>query len=449
MGQALSLPFRLANTTLSFYGGLFHYLLGAGRTSPYKLDGDSTFPYFRPSPSDTEEDAMFKQNARIHLFQLASNFYLYNKPHYRKGTYREDLIDNLRNVAIPGTGLPLSMFVRDRLTALGFLMTAYPAVSLVASVHKWIKTKFESSISKEFATRLCAPDDWFNYWRMNCVAVGFQSLMNDMPKGYEMENKWTFLDEGAKLGVPISPFLKTPGIVVKHRNEEGGMGIYFYKNATDGGDWIIQERIENSEWVQSCLPPNAPLSTFRVITQSRASIDLAKEPQEGDVTALSCVFRAGRANAETDHSSILFDIDPKTGVLGGGTTNDHWYKLGLYRTLPGGCTWRSHHDYTHHPDGNVPVTGKTVPDIKGMLHLVEDAHMKMCPDVPLCGWDVVLSTDKKVPVCLLEVNQSCNFFRGRFDKKQYLNFMDELFAKVQAQRLTADAEKKKFKVKVA
>lgn len=348
---------------------------------------------------------------------MASNFYLYDKPHYRKGSYRDDLVDNLRNVAIPGTGIPLSIIARSRILALGFLLTTYPAVSLVASIHKWFMSKFQSSLSEEYATRLLAPDDWFSYWRLNCNVVGLHSLLNDMPKGYEMENKWTFLEEGAKRFVPVSPFLRTPGIVVKHRNEEGGMGIYFYKNATDGGDWIIQETISNSDWVSTLLPPKAPLSTFRVITQSRASVNVKNAPQVHEVTALSCVFRAGRAGAATDHDSILFDVDVKSGLIKGGTTNAHWYRLGLHEALPGRCPWRSHHDYQTHPDGDIAVSGNYVPDIKSMLTLVEHSHFKMCPDVPFAGWDVVLSSDPKLPVCLLEVNLSCNFFRGSFDKK--------------------------------
>lgn len=183
----------------------------------------------------------------------------------------------------------------------------------------WLKNG--RSISKEYAIRLLAPDDWFSYWRLNCVMVGLHAVLNDMPVDYDMENKWTFLEEGAKRGVPVSPFLKTPGIVVKHRNEEGGLGIFFYKNAVAGGDWIIQERIENSAWVSSLLPDNAPLSTFRVITCSRSSIDMTKNPVKEDVTALSCVFRAGRKGASTDHDSILFDVDVKTGKIRGGTTN--------------------------------------------------------------------------------------------------------------------------------
>ena len=75
---------------------------------------------------------------------------------------------------------------------------------------------------------------------------------------------------------------------------------------------------------------------------------------------------------------------------------------------------------------------------------MEQSHLKMCPDVPFAGWDVVLSADPKVPVCLLEVNLSCNFFRGSFDKKLYLDFIDESFHRLQAIRLTADNDGTKF-----
>lgn len=450
MGQAISLPFELFNWTHTFYSGFFYYLNGKGRKSSYELDGsgDGGLPSkLRPDKGDSQEISLFKQHARIHLFSLASNFYLYHKPHYRKGTYREDLVDNLCNVAIPGTGIPLSIVARSRLVSLVFLVTAYPAVSFMAALHKWFMTRGKANISEEYATRLLAPDDWFNYWRLNCNIVGLHALLNDMPADYEMENKWTFLETGEAKGVPVSPFLKTGGLVVKNRNEEGGLGIYFYKNAVVGGDWIIQERIENSAWVSTLLPPKAPLSTFRVMTCSQAW-DLSKQPQRSDVTALSvrtqarthtfsrsrfcrsvliitpsilfvsqCVFRAGRAGASTDHDSILFDVDVKSGLIKGGTTNAHWYHVGLQNALPGQCPWRSSHSYKSHPDGDIPVSGNRVPDIMNLLSIAEQSHLDLCPRVPLAGWDVVLSADPKLPVCLLEVNLSCNFFRGSFDKK--------------------------------
>lgn len=477
MGNFLCLPLKLAGTTCNFYGGLFHYLFGKGRRSRYVSDGENSgkdgkvgkvgkngkgeLSFLKCDSSDSLEDIMFKKHARIHLFTLASAFYLYHKPHYRKDSYAEDLVDNFCNVAIPGTGLPLSMFVRSKIIALGFVLTASPFCSIIASLHLWIKTGFKSSISKEYKNRLLAPDDWFSYWRLNCRVAGLHALLNDNPIGYQMENKWTFLKQGRDLQVPVSPFLDTPAIVLKHKNEEGGLGIHFYKNATHGGDWIIQEKIQNSDWVSSILPSNAPLSTFRVITQSRASIHIDNSNDDDDhtnkpptptveqITALSCVFRAGRKNAATDHDSILFNVDVATGAIKGGTTNAHWYMLGLHNILPGRCNWRSfHNEYDTHPDvPGLEVTGKVIPDIKGMLRLVEESHLKLCPDVPFVGWDVVLSADPKVPVCLLEVNLSCNFFRGSFDKGVYLDFIDDSLEKLQDLRLQADKDKKVFKPK--
>ena len=191
-----------------------------------------------------------------------------------------------------------------------------------------------------------------------------------------MENKWTFLERGKELGVPISPYLNMPSLVIKHRNEEGGMGIHFFSNATAGGDWIIQERIDNSDFVNSLLPKNAPLSTFRIITMSKASIDLKSlgDSSSEDISALSCVFRAGRENALTDHSSILFDVDLNTGKIKKGSSNDNWYRIGLGNILT--CPWRTNDEdqrVNSHPDvaeGGV-IEGKKILQIEEMKDLVE------------------------------------------------------------------------------
>ena len=116
--------------------------------------------------------------------------------------------------------------------------------------------------------------------------------------GYRQEDKWTFLTEGKALGVPVSPFIDdVPAVVLKHKSIEvtttdplplaspfashpklsiltkkGGMGIFFYKNAAAGGDWIIQEQLTNASWLRDLLPPNSPLSTMRVITTSTWSL---------------------------------------------------------------------------------------------------------------------------------------------------------------------------------
>jgi hypothetical protein len=51
------------------------------------------------------------------------------------------------------------------------------------------------------------------------------------------------------------------------------MGIHFFKNAAKGGDWILQEKINNAKWVNDLLPANPPLSTMRVITCSTWSLE--------------------------------------------------------------------------------------------------------------------------------------------------------------------------------
>ena len=40
------------------------------------------------------------------------------------------------------------------------------------------------------------------------------------------------------------------------------------------------------------------------------------------------------------------------------------------------------------------------------------------------GWDVAFTPDG---IYLLEVNLSCNFFRGSFDKKEYFEFVNSFW----------------------
>ena len=48
--------------------------------------------------------------------------------------------------------------------------------------------------------------------------------------GHRQENKWTFLVEGKKAEIPVSPYMTDlEYLVCKNINIEGGMGIHFYK----------------------------------------------------------------------------------------------------------------------------------------------------------------------------------------------------------------------------
>lgn len=87
------------------------------------------------------------------------------------------------------------------------------------------------------------------------------------------------------------------------------------------------------------------------------------------IKALSAVLRLGRTGASTDHSSVLFNVDIPTGIIGNGTVNSHWYQLGLQHTFR--SPWLSPPTFTSHPDQPYPsVTGSTVPDMAAAVDIV-------------------------------------------------------------------------------
>ena len=67
-------------------------------------------------------------------------------------------------------------------------------------------------------------------------------------------------------GFPVTPWYDYESLIVKHINEEGGLGVLKFNNAQNGGDWIIQPKFNNSEKITQLLPENAPFSTFRICT---------------------------------------------------------------------------------------------------------------------------------------------------------------------------------------
>ena len=507
-------------------------------------------------------------------------------------------MQNLRNVAIPGTGIPLSWVARFRPVAFAFVVAGIPLVCVVAALrlaaepedratHPGLVWPSAAKFAEKFYECLLNPRDWHSYWRLNCRLASFHALVSKeaTKDDFALEDKWKFLTQAEAKDVPVTPFLRTPGVVCKHRNEEGGLGYCAFTNAASGGDWIIQERLSNAKALADLLPPNAPLSTLRVITASTAglpkhlrnsamakaaaaegddesvvtgtplaaaalpiaalriakqqlvsgsdscdspasilslassdfaakkaktanaagvsaavaALNAESEIDAGDTTndededeydseaelmadddddlrvlkersssldggltnsmggtkksvggaatqgllsveeaavrqdicALSCVFRAGREGALTDHVNILFDVDGESGEVRKGTTNQHWYNLGVAGALK--TTWVSTHDVEEHPD--VPggsVVGSTLP-IAEIIETALKGHARLCPGVPLVGWDVAITAEHGM--LLLEGNFSCNFFRGEFDELKYFKFVDRYFSFCDAQRI--------------
>jgi glutathione synthase/RimK-type ligase-like ATP-grasp enzyme len=78
--------------------------------------------------------------------------------------------------------------------------------------------------------------------------------------------------------------------------------------------------------------------------------------------------------------------------------------------------------------------------MSGILSMVINSHLKLLPDVPMVGWDVAM-TNKGV--VLLEVNLSCNFFRGSFNVPNYIRMVDEYFLVLEAHRNSSDSKHSK------
>ena len=65
----------------------------------------------------------------------------------------------------------------------------------------------------------------------------------------------------------------------------------------------------------------------------------------------------------------------------------------------------------------------------------------MMKSVPLVGWDVSFTSKG---IFLLEVNLSCNFFKGTFDRKEYINFVDDYWRYLSKEKdVQSDQETKK------
>ena len=259
----------------------------------------------------------------------------------------------------------------------------------------------------------------------SCLFVCSYHAFCTRDNGYALEDKLTFLQSCEREGINVSPWLRQPKIVVKHRNEEGGLGMNTYINADAGGDWIVQSWLDNAPEIANLLPPDAPLSTFRFITASKACI--RSNPGEGvsesDIMVLSACFRAGREGASTDHSCIMFDVDLPSSTLLNGTSNSHWYQLGWRRASA--CPWFSPgHTITAHPDTGRLLAGEQLSGLDACQALVTRAHQRLMPGVPLVGWDVAMT--KSEGTLLLEGNLSCNFFRATFDESAYCSFVESV-----------------------
>mmetsp|Transcript_22375 Transcript_22375/g.46362 ORF Transcript_22375/g.46362 Transcript_22375/m.46362 type:complete len:463 (-) Transcript_22375:123-1511(-) len=379
--------------------------------------------------------------SRAHLYSLASVPWLMQQPHYRTGTFQQDMLTNLRNVVMPTGlfGVPLSICARSRVHAVLTAWLVIPAAAFVGSW--WRKLRgLEASASECFARSLLAPTDWFQLWRLNCRLASMTSLATQS-KDFELEDKWVFIKTCMEKGIPVTPVMDQPvTLIAKDVLEEGGMGIHVLKNVLHGGRWILQEKLDNCDAVKQLLPDAAPLSTMRVLTGSLGALAALGSDAGKNCTAqtLATVWRAGRKGANTDHSCVMVDVPggKVSEVLGGASSSAHWYasgwkSLGMPLSTKDGCI-------TAHPDTGLELKGKVLPSASAAAKLCERAHDALMPEVPLAGWDVAFCPAKdggsQPDLVLLEANLSCNFFRGSIAWEEYSSLLDEHFAAIDAWR---------------
>jgi hypothetical protein len=432
------------------------------------LEGSTRFV---TAPACARGEVDWTERARAHTYSLAQVGRLWERAHYRSGTFGADLRKNLRNVAFPGTGVPLSLVAAHPAVYYAAYVALGPLVSLVAAAGtargagSW--QRWAREVLRRYVVELVAPTTWFALWQLNCRLATWHALATG-DAGYALEDKLAMLEAAEAAGLPVSPWLVTDALICKQRNEEGGLGYAAFSSATSGGAWIVQPRLRNHAAIAGLLPADAPLSTLRIVTGA---------PREGggEPRALSCVFRAGMSGAATDHSSILFDVDLRSGRVRCGTTNAHWYRLGA-RAIGQG-PWEVLQDVRNHPDTGTQLEGVLLPGVARARQLCELAHARLCPKVPLVGWDVAFTAppvaslrgsmragrisperpdsptllpstashphpahaDDSPPLhlCLLEGNFSCNFFRGTLDTAFYYRFVLDHFLHLESRRALA------------
>lgn len=346
------------------------------------------------------------------IYSLAVPYILWTKPHYRAKSVQRDCSLNLSNVTLPGTGIPLYIFLGTwRTLYLISVLLIAPLVALVSSVFS----------NRSFTACLTMPQDWFSLWRVNCSLSTIDSWVSQS-KQYHLENKWDFLSAGVEAGIATTPYWKAPDcLVLKNKNEEGGMGVHLFHNASSGGDWIIQDRLQNAKELRSLLPDSAALSTFRVVTLVA---------DHGGTVPVTCVFRAALANSNTDHSSVLFSIDMETSTVRNGFSNTEWYETGLegiLRLISRPHSLLSIPIITNHPDSGKRITDTHIPVLPEVIRVSCEAHRALATDVPIIGWDVAW-TDKGV--FILEANLSCNLFMGDYDQTYYYTQVTQRFVKL-------------------
>lgn len=151
---------------------------------------------------------------------------------------------------------------------------------------------------------------------------------------------------------------------------------YSYIKEMSGGEWIIQESVENIQAIKEIYEYST--NSFRVLTYFK--------PGEGAKVIYS-ILKFGNNKAVTDNAhtgGVYVKVDPKTGNL-----DDTAYDEDL-------------NTYKEHPLTKVKFKNKKIPNIDQIVSLAERLG-NLFPNLTFVGWDIALTSDGPV---VLEGNSS-------------------------------------------
>ena len=101
----------------------------------------------------------------MQVYSLALIFDLWGRDHYRSGTFQADMVKNLRNVAIPGTGISLRWVCYFKVTAYLFLLVAYPIVGFVSALNRGRVEKSVRTVFAAYREQLLQPQVRVERWQ--------------------------------------------------------------------------------------------------------------------------------------------------------------------------------------------------------------------------------------------------------------------------------------------
>ena len=112
---------------------------------------------------------------QIYSFYLTIKYF--NDEHYRHNTLKKDLLLNLDNVYIPNTYIKFSYFCCNKFMLYVFFFFVFPILCF-----------FDKGMKKQ----LTEPDDWFTYWRHNCM-VNYHYYLHNANTRQEFKNEDKYL----------------------------------------------------------------------------------------------------------------------------------------------------------------------------------------------------------------------------------------------------------------